>query len=113
MRYEIPLEIGVDHAYLCVREGGRQRLCVAVGDVSGHGIPSAITMATARAFLRLRASLPGALGEMVSDVNRKFVEDAEATAQAIVLAVLDAVEEFRGPGEPEDDITLMAVKVTD
>jgi len=31
--------------------------------------------------------------------------------EGIVLAVLDSVEEFRGPGEPEDDITLMAVKV--
>jgi serine phosphatase RsbU (regulator of sigma subunit) len=30
-----------------------------------------------------------------------------------VLAVLDAVEEFRGPDDPSDDITLMAVKVND
>jgi sigma-B regulation protein RsbU (phosphoserine phosphatase) len=210
-------KIGGDYFdYLCVREGGRQRLCVAVADVSGHGIPSAITMATARAFLRLRASLPGTLAEIVADVNRKLVEDVEysgqfmtlflaridrenlrlewvraghdpgflydsrrdvfrelagqgaplgasdqtcfaesattiepgqiivvgtdgvweacnragemygkdrltrlvrrhavESAQAVVLAVLDAVEEFRGPDEPADDITLMAVKVTD
>ena len=210
-------KIGGDYYdYLCVREGGPQRLCVAVGDVSGHGLPSAITMATARAFLRMRASLPGTLTEIIADVNRKLVEDveysgqfmtmflaridrenrrvewvraghdpgilydsrrdafrelagqgaplgvsdqtrfegsstamepgqiivigtdgiweacnpagemfgkerlmrlirqhAEAHAQSIALAVLDAVEEFRGLDAPADDITLMAVKVTD
>jgi phosphoserine phosphatase RsbU/P len=210
-------KIGGDYYdYLCVREGGKQRLCVAVGDVSGHGISSAITMATVRAFLRLRASQPGTLAEIIADVNRKLVEDveysgqfmtlflaridrgarrmewiraghdpgvlydirrdvfselagegaplglsehtrfvasameiipghvivigtdgiwetrnpagemfgkarltelirqhAETSAQGIVLAVLDAVEEFRGSGEPEDDITLMALKVND
>jgi len=208
-------KIGGDYYdYLCVGESGRQRLCVAVGDVSGHGISSAITMATARAFLRLRASLPGTLAAMIADVNRKLVEDveysgqfmtlflaridrgarriewvraghdpgvlydirrdvfselagqgaplgvsdqtrfeesaaavepgqiiiigtdgiwetrnrtgemfgkkrlmhlirqhAEASAQAIVITVLDAVEEFRGHDEAEDDITLMVVKV--
>jgi phosphoserine phosphatase RsbU/P len=208
-------KIGGDYYdYLCVGESGRQRLCVAVGDVSGHGISSAITMATVRAFLRLRASLPGTLAAMIADVNRKLVEDveysgqfmtlflaridrgarrmewvraghdpgvlydirrdvfselagqgaplgvsdqtrfeesaaavepgqiiiigtdgiwetrnrrgemfgkkrlmhlirqhAEASAQAIVIAVLDAVEEFRGHDEAEDDITLMVVKV--
>ena len=38
---------------------------------------------------------------------------ATAATQAIVLAVLNAVEEFRGPDDPSDDITLMAVKVND
>jgi len=79
-------KVGGDyHDYLCVGEGGRQRLCVAVGDVSGHGIPSAITMATASAFLRLRASLPGSLAEMVADVNQKFVEDVEYSGEFMTL----------------------------
>ena len=79
-------KIGSDYYdYLCVREGGQQRLYVAVGDVSGHGISSAITMATVRGFLRLRASLPGALGEIVSDVNRKLVEDVEYSGQFMTL----------------------------
>jgi sigma-B regulation protein RsbU (phosphoserine phosphatase) len=81
-------QVGGDyHDYLCVGEGGRQRLCVVVGDVSGHGIPSAITMATARAFLRLRASQPGTLGEIVVDVNRKFVEDVEYSGQFMTLFI--------------------------
>jgi sigma-B regulation protein RsbU (phosphoserine phosphatase) len=79
-------KVGGDYYdYLCVGEGGHQRLCVVVGDVSGHGISSAITMATARAFLRLRASLPGTLGEIVADVNRKFVEDVEYSGQFMTL----------------------------
>lgn len=73
------------HDFLCVGEGGAQRLCAAVGDVSGHGVPSAITMATARAFLRLRASLPGTLAEIVADVNRKFVEDVEYSGEFMTL----------------------------
>jgi sigma-B regulation protein RsbU (phosphoserine phosphatase) len=61
---------------------------VAVGDVSGHGIPSAITMATARAFLRLRASLPGTLADILADVNRKLVEDVEYSGQFMTLFLL-------------------------
>jgi len=44
---------------------------------------------------------------------RLIRQHATAATQAIVLAVLDAVEEFRGPDDPSDDITLMAVKVND
>ncbi len=48
---------------------------VAVGDVSGHGIPSALMMATGRAFLRQRSALPGTAAEIVSDVNRQMTGD--------------------------------------
>ncbi|MGD8990237.1 MAG: SpoIIE family protein phosphatase [Desulfobacterales bacterium] len=51
------------------------QVSVVLGDVSGHGISSALLMATARAFLRQRVSLPGTLGQIISDVNRQLVED--------------------------------------
>ena len=45
-------------------------LTVVVGDVSDHGLPSAMLMTTARAFLRQRALSPGGLADIVFDVNR-------------------------------------------
>ena len=39
--------------------------------------------------------------------------NSRESARTIVLSVLDAVEEFRGPGEQEDDLTLVITKITD
>lgn len=48
---------------------------VAVGDVAGHGPAAALLMTAARACLRMRAAIPGTLGEVVSDLNRCLVSD--------------------------------------
>ena len=71
--------------YLCVDEEKKEKLCVTVGDVAGHGIPSALFMATARGFLRLRATVPGTLGDIISDINREFVKDAEESGQFMTM----------------------------
>ena len=63
----------------------RQRLCIAVGDVSGHGLPSALLMATARGLLRQRVSMRGSLGEIVTDVNQRFAEDVERSGRFMTL----------------------------
>jgi serine phosphatase RsbU (regulator of sigma subunit) len=56
-------------------ECGSERLGIVIGDVSGHGISSALLMATARAFLRQRAALPGTAAEIITDVNRQLTRD--------------------------------------
>jgi sigma-B regulation protein RsbU (phosphoserine phosphatase) len=63
-------------------------LAVAVGDVAGHGAPSALLMATARALLRQRLSLPGDLAEVVSDVNCQLTQDVGASGQFMTLLIL-------------------------
>jgi sigma-B regulation protein RsbU (phosphoserine phosphatase) len=61
---------------------------VVVGDVSGHGISSALLMATGRAFLRQRSALPGHLAEIVSDVNRQMTRDIEGAGDFMTLFYL-------------------------
>ena len=55
--------------------GDDSRLAVVIGDVSGHGISSALLMASTRAFLRQRVALPGTAAAIVSDVNAQFSRD--------------------------------------
>ena len=61
---------------------------VVIGDVSGHGIPSALLMASARAFLRQRSALSGSIADMVSDVNCQLTRDVEDTGRFITLFYL-------------------------
>ena len=69
-------ETGGDYYdYLDTRETYPGSFTMAIGDVSGHGIPSALMMATARAFLRQRSTLPGTPADIVSDVNRQITRD--------------------------------------
>jgi sigma-B regulation protein RsbU (phosphoserine phosphatase) len=58
---------------------------LVIGDVCGHGIPSALLMATARAFLRLRSSMPGSVARIVTDVNRQLAMDVEDSGQFMTL----------------------------
>jgi len=79
-------ETGGDYFdYLCADEHQKEGLCVVVGDVADHGIPSALLMATVRAFLRLRAAMPGSPGIIVSDVNRVFASDVDKSGRFMTL----------------------------
>ena len=63
-------------------------LAVVVGDVSGHGMPSALLMATARALLRQRLSLPGDLATVFMDVNCQLSQDVGDSGQFMTLMAL-------------------------
>jgi sigma-B regulation protein RsbU (phosphoserine phosphatase) len=62
-----------------------QRIGIAIGDVSGHGISSALLMATVRSSIRQRSSLPGSIDSIVSDVNRQLVDDVEDSGQFMTM----------------------------
>jgi sigma-B regulation protein RsbU (phosphoserine phosphatase) len=61
------------------------KLAVVVGDVSGHGVSSALLMATARALIMLRASIPGQAAGIINDVNRQLSLDAYQTGNFMTL----------------------------
>ncbi|MGD9180916.1 MAG: SpoIIE family protein phosphatase [Desulfobacterales bacterium] len=82
-------ETGGDYYdFLDTRETLPGDFSVVIGDVSGHGIPSALMMATGRAFLRQRSSLPGNLADIVSDVNRQMTRDFGETGSFMTLFYL-------------------------
>jgi sigma-B regulation protein RsbU (phosphoserine phosphatase) len=60
-------------------------LGLAVGDVSGHGVPAALLMTTARALLRQRAENGGSLGAVVGDANRMLSEDVRLSGRFMTL----------------------------
>jgi sigma-B regulation protein RsbU (phosphoserine phosphatase) len=64
------------------------KLAVVVGDVSGHGISSALLMASVRAFLRQRSALPGGIAQIVTDVNRQLAVDVEDSGGFMTLFYL-------------------------
>jgi sigma-B regulation protein RsbU (phosphoserine phosphatase) len=69
------------------------RLSVVVGDVAGHGIASALLMATARALFRMRVSKSGTPADIVSDMNRFLSRDLQGSGQFMSLyyLVLDSI----------------------
>jgi sigma-B regulation protein RsbU (phosphoserine phosphatase) len=79
-------ETGGDYYdYLNVGSNGGGKIGVIVGDVSDHGIQSALLMTTARAFLRQRASLSSDLDRIVYDVNRQISHDVEESGRFMTL----------------------------
>ena len=60
-------------------------LALAVGDVADHGIQSALLMASARAFLRQRSTLPGGPAAIFQDINPSVARDTERTGQFMTM----------------------------
>ena len=82
-------ETGGDYYdFIPLRQEGEEKLVVIVGDVSGHGISSALIMATVRASLRQRLSSPGKNSQVVADVNYQLAEDLEDSGQFVTLFFL-------------------------
>jgi serine phosphatase RsbU (regulator of sigma subunit) len=89
-------ETGGDYYdFISIKDADKQKIGVAIGDVSGHGISSALLMATVRSSLRLRASLPGSLASIISDVNCQLVQDVEGSGQFMTMFFLALNTESR------------------
>ena len=83
-------ETGGDYYdYLMTGQKDQKKICVVVGDVADHGIPSALLMTTARAFLRQRTSRSGELDQIVSDVNRQLTRDVEDSGRFMTLFICE------------------------
>ncbi len=79
-------ETGGDYYdFLEVGTPGEGKIGVVVGDVSDHGIPSALLMATARALIRQRCSAFGRIDRVVSDVNRQLAKDVKDSGRFMTL----------------------------
>jgi serine phosphatase RsbU (regulator of sigma subunit) len=72
-------ETGGDYYdFLYPAVNGKQRISIVVGDVTDHGISSALLMTTARAFLRERVqTTPSECAAIISDVNKRLVPDVD------------------------------------
>jgi len=82
-------EVGGDYFdYLWNPNLEKSEFTVVVGDISGHGVDSALLMSSARAFLRMRAFHPGSITNIVTDMNQHMTEDVYATGRFMTLFYL-------------------------
>ena len=79
-------EIGGDYFDFIWRPNSKKGpFSVVVGDISGHGVDSALLMTTARAFLRMRASQPGTISQIVTAMNRHLTRDVLESGRFMTL----------------------------
>jgi sigma-B regulation protein RsbU (phosphoserine phosphatase) len=82
-------ETGGDYFdFIEFKETDHEKLGVVVGDVAGHGVSSALLMATVRSALRQRIELPGSISQVMADVNKQLVGDFAESGQFVTLFYL-------------------------
>jgi sigma-B regulation protein RsbU (phosphoserine phosphatase) len=86
-------ETGGDYYdFIATNRDGQAGLAVVVGDVSGHGVSSALLMATARALIMLRASMPGDAAGIITDVNQHLSLDTAQTGNFMTFFYCELTE---------------------
>ena len=86
-------ETGGDYYdFIETNRGGQSSLAVVVGDDSGHGVSSALLMATARALIMLRSSMPGEAAGIINDVNRYLSLDTAQTGNFMTFFYCELTE---------------------
>ncbi len=82
-------ETGGDYYdFIELKDDGGDKLGVVVGDVAGHGISSALLMASVRSALRQRLASPGSNSQIIADVNNQLAGDFAESGQFATLFYL-------------------------
>lgn len=78
-------ETGGDYLDLFSMADGR--LCIGIGDASGHGLGSALVMALTRAYVRAFAQVEADLAKLLKSVNHALIGDLEDNRFVTLLLV--------------------------
>jgi PAS domain S-box-containing protein len=78
-------ETGGDYLDLFSSPNGK--ICIGIGDVSGHGLASALVMALTRAYVRSFAQVEFDVARMLSSVNHMLISDLEDNRFVTLLLV--------------------------
>jgi sigma-B regulation protein RsbU (phosphoserine phosphatase) len=90
-------EVGGDYFdFLVHGERPEGLFSVVVGDITGHGVDSALLMTSARAFLRMRAAQGGRPKAIVEAMNRHLTKDVGGSGRFMTLFYLTLSEDRHG-----------------
>ncbi len=86
-------ETGGDYyGFIPRRSVDGESLVIAVGDVSGHGIPAALMMASARAYIRSQTACGERLDHVAGRVNELVADDTDQTGRFMTLFLIELME---------------------
>ncbi len=71
--------------YLTGSPQDRNQLGVVVGDVAGHGVSTALIMASVRALLHLQMQKPSSFAAPLANINRQLFQDARDSGMFMTL----------------------------
>ena len=82
-------ETGGDYYdFIDIKNNSSEKLGFVVADVVGHGISSALIMASVRSALRQRLAMPGSISQVITDVNCQMAGDLSDSSQFVTLFYL-------------------------
>jgi serine phosphatase RsbU (regulator of sigma subunit) len=82
-------ETGGDYYdFIDIEDNSSEKLGIVVADVVGHGISSALIMASVRSALRQRLARPGPISQVITDVNCQMAGDLSDSSQFVTLFYL-------------------------
>ena len=85
-------ETGGDYLDLFSMPDGR--ICIGIGDVSGHGLGSALVMALTRAYVRSFAQVEADMAKILGGINHMLIGDLEGHFVTLLLVCLDGSKGF-------------------